>query len=67
MNGADMLALARYTASRILAYHVNLDWENVPELDKPTFDQLDAAVAVVAGELAEQAGDRGRELWEATQ
>lgn len=66
MNGADMLALARYTASHILQEH-GPQWEDMPLLDESDAGPLLKSMLIVRLQLAEQAGPRGRELWEATQ
>ena len=66
MNGADMLALARYTAHLTLRRY-RADHEDIPLLSEADYQQVDKLVHLVALELAEQAGDRGRELWVATQ
>jgi hypothetical protein len=43
-----------------------LEWEDVPNVDQETFERLQAMVTVIAATLIEQAGTRGRGLWEAT-
>lgn len=65
MNAQDMLALARCCAAMLLNDHP-LEWEDVPHVDQETFERLQAMVTVIAATLIEQAGTRGRGLWEAT-
>lgn len=66
MTGADYLALGQYVA-HLTVRKYRCDWEDMPLLTEAEFKAVDAAAHVAALQLAEQAGPRGRELWEAAQ
>lgn len=64
MNATDRLALARYCAWRMLD-HTEPGWDALPGIDEDTYGQVVEFVQVVAMQLREQAGQRGRLLYEA--
>jgi len=66
MLDSDMLALARYTAWRMLD-HTEIGHEMMPEMDEAEYTRLVGWVQWVALELKIQAGGRGDELWAQTQ